>query len=64
MSRVRAIFLSDVHLGTRACQAERLLDWRPTISLEDGLGPTIAYFRDIVADQPAEGRSSPLQSVV
>jgi UDP-2,3-diacylglucosamine pyrophosphatase LpxH len=25
--RVRAIFLSDVHLGTRACQAERLLDF-------------------------------------
>ena len=27
MSSVRAIFLSDVHLGTRACQAERLLDF-------------------------------------
>ncbi|HTO50194.1 MAG TPA: UDP-2,3-diacylglucosamine diphosphatase [Burkholderiales bacterium] len=25
--RVRAIFLSDIHLGTRACQAERLLDF-------------------------------------
>lgn len=25
--RVRTIFLSDVHLGTRACQAERLLDF-------------------------------------
>jgi UDP-2,3-diacylglucosamine pyrophosphatase LpxH len=25
--RVRAIFLSDVHLGTRACQADRLLDF-------------------------------------
>ena len=25
--RVRAIFVSDVHLGTRACQAERLLDF-------------------------------------
>jgi UDP-2,3-diacylglucosamine pyrophosphatase LpxH len=24
---VRAIFLSDIHLGTRACQAERLLDF-------------------------------------
>ncbi|MDO9596175.1 MAG: UDP-2,3-diacylglucosamine diphosphatase [Azoarcus sp.] len=24
---VRAIFISDVHLGTRACQAERLLDF-------------------------------------
>jgi UDP-2,3-diacylglucosamine pyrophosphatase LpxH len=26
-SRVRAIFLSDVHLGTRGCQADRLLDF-------------------------------------
>jgi UDP-2,3-diacylglucosamine pyrophosphatase LpxH len=25
MPRVRSIFLSDIHLGTRACQAERLL---------------------------------------
>ena len=25
MERVRAIFLSDIHLGTRACQAGRLL---------------------------------------
>jgi UDP-2,3-diacylglucosamine pyrophosphatase LpxH len=25
--RVRAIFLSDIHLGTRACQADRLLDF-------------------------------------
>jgi len=27
MPSVRAIFISDVHLGTRACQAERLLDF-------------------------------------
>jgi UDP-2,3-diacylglucosamine pyrophosphatase LpxH len=27
MAHVRSIFLSDVHLGTRACQAERLLDF-------------------------------------
>jgi UDP-2,3-diacylglucosamine pyrophosphatase LpxH len=26
-AQVRAIFLSDVHLGTRACQAERLLEF-------------------------------------
>lgn len=25
--RVRAIFLSDIHLGTRGCQADRLLDF-------------------------------------
>jgi hypothetical protein len=25
--RVRSLFLSDIHLGTRACQAERLLDF-------------------------------------
>ena len=27
MPEVRSIFISDVHLGTRACQAERLLDF-------------------------------------
>jgi UDP-2,3-diacylglucosamine pyrophosphatase LpxH len=27
MRDVRSIFLSDIHLGTRACQAERLLDF-------------------------------------
>jgi UDP-2,3-diacylglucosamine pyrophosphatase LpxH len=27
MTRVRTIFLSDVHLGSRACQAERLLEF-------------------------------------
>ena len=27
MPRVRAVFVSDVHLGTRACQAERLLEF-------------------------------------
>ena len=27
MTRVRSIFLSDIHLGTRACKAERLLDF-------------------------------------
>ena len=26
-NRYRAIFISDVHLGTRGCQAERLLDF-------------------------------------
>lgn len=27
MPKVRSVFLSDIHLGTRACQAERLLDF-------------------------------------
>ena len=27
LERVRSIFISDVHLGTRGCQAERLLDF-------------------------------------
>jgi len=27
MKKVRSIFLSDIHLGTRACQAERLLEF-------------------------------------
>ncbi len=27
MPRVRTLFLSDIHLGTRACQAQRLLDF-------------------------------------
>lgn len=27
MPKVRSIFLSDIHLGTRGCQAERLLDF-------------------------------------
>ena len=36
-------------------KAERMLDWRPTISLEAGLGPTIAYFRQVVS-----GNRSPL----
>lgn len=27
MTEVRSIFISDVHLGTRSCQAERLLDF-------------------------------------
>jgi len=27
MTRVRSIFLSDIHLGTRACEAERLLSF-------------------------------------
>lgn len=34
MPRVRTIFLSDIHLGTRACQAERLLGFLREYSAE------------------------------
>ncbi|MCM5553444.1 UDP-glucuronic acid decarboxylase family protein [Pleomorphomonas sp. NRK KF1] len=44
-------------------KAELLLDWRPTVSLEAGLGPTISYFRKIVSNQSSGGRSA-LQPVV
>ena len=27
MVKVRSIFLSDIHLGTRACQADRLIEF-------------------------------------
>jgi UDP-glucuronate decarboxylase len=30
-------------------KAQTLLGWRPTISLDDGLEPTIAYFRQLLA---------------
>lgn len=32
--RVRSLFLSDIHLGTRACQADRLLDFLREYSAE------------------------------
>lgn len=35
MPRVRSIFLSDIHLGTRACQADRLLDFLREHSAEN-----------------------------
>ena len=31
--------------------AERLLEWRPAVGLEEGLGRTIAYFRDLMETQ-------------
>lgn len=34
MTEVRSIFLSDIHLGTRACQADRLLDFLAQHSCE------------------------------
>lgn len=33
--RVRSVFISDVHLGTRACQAERLLEFLRAYSAEN-----------------------------
>lgn len=35
MPSVRSIFLSDIHLGTRACQADRLLDFLREYSAEN-----------------------------
>lgn len=35
MPSVRSIFLSDIHLGTRACQADRLLDFLRNYSAEN-----------------------------
>ena len=34
--------------------AERELGWKPTISLENGLLPTIDWFRRVLAEQPAQ----------
>ncbi len=34
-ARVRSVFISDVHLGTRACQAESLLEFLRTYSAEN-----------------------------
>ncbi|MGB7503590.1 MAG: UDP-2,3-diacylglucosamine diphosphatase [Azonexus sp.] len=34
MPKVRSVFLSDIHLGTRACQADRLLDFLREYSAE------------------------------
>ena len=35
MPTVRSIFISDIHLGTRACQAERLLDFMRAYTSEN-----------------------------
>src|SRR3990167_3318245 len=35
MTQVRSIFLSDIHLGTRGCQADRLLDFLKEYSSEN-----------------------------
>jgi UDP-2,3-diacylglucosamine pyrophosphatase LpxH len=49
--RVRSIFLSDIHLGTRGCQAERLLDF-----LREYEGEHLFLVGDII-DFWAMGRS-------
>ncbi|WP_370675202.1 UDP-glucuronic acid decarboxylase family protein [Pleomorphomonas sp. PLEO] len=45
-------------------RAESLLDWRPAVSLEAGLGPTIAYFREVVSGQSPGDRFLPLRSAI
>jgi UDP-glucuronate decarboxylase len=35
-------------------EAQRLLDWYPTVSLEQGLKKTIAYFEKLLADSEVE----------
>ena len=35
MQKVRSIFLSDIHLGTRACQADRLLGFMRSYAAEN-----------------------------
>jgi UDP-glucuronate decarboxylase len=32
--------------------AQAVLDWRPSVNLEDGLKETIAYFRGLFASRP------------
>ena len=39
-------------------QADRVLDWRPTVPLRDGLMKTIAYFEDLLATDPSVGSTS------
>ena len=40
---------------TRRCpnidRAKRLLEWEPRVTIEEGMGKTIDYFRTIVAEQ-------------
>ena len=33
-TRLRSVFLSDIHLGTRECQAERLLDFLESVQMD------------------------------
>ena len=32
--KVRSVFISDVHLGTRECRADRLLDFLHSVDME------------------------------
>lgn len=61
MAKVRSIFISDLHLGTRACQAERLLDFLKETSADH------LYLVGDIIDFWAMGRSiawSPAQNTV
>lgn len=61
MPRVRSIFLSDIHLGTRACQAEELLKFIRLYEAEN------LYLVGDIIDLWAMGRSihwAPAQNVV
>lgn len=61
MKQVRSIFLSDIHLGTRACQAERLVDFLRHHEAEN------VYLVGDIADFWAMSRSiywSPQQNTV
>ena len=43
MKHARSIFLSDIHLGTKACQAERLLEF-----LEEHTADNIYLIGDVI----------------
>ena len=40
-------------------KAKALLQWQPTVNLEDGLEPTIAYFRHLLAQRKASSAAIP-----
>src|SRR5665647_3851305 len=59
--KVRSIFLSDIHLGTRGCQADRLLDFLREYESEH------LYLVGDIIDFWAMGRSihwTPMQNTV
>ena len=42
--KFKSIFISDAHLGSKGAQAEKLLDWSPKTSLEEGLKKTYEWY--------------------